>query len=70
LTDKYSGYDHSIATILRGFDEWVQKEMDRKEDGQPYHSDIFNYGVAEAALKLYKLADQAQREIDECRAAK
>jgi hypothetical protein len=57
--DKYGQYDHSIATILRGFDEWYRKE-------HPAH---FETGMKASLDKLIKLADQAQREIDECRAA-
>jgi hypothetical protein len=61
LTDKYSGYDHSIARILRGFDEWVNEQ-----------NQIFGIKTSIMAGiigKLVSLADQAQREIDEARAA-
>jgi hypothetical protein len=64
LTDKYSGYDHSIARILRGFDEWVNEQ-----------NQIFGIktsimaGIIGSTLKLVSLADLAQREIDEARAA-
>jgi hypothetical protein len=60
LTDKYSGYDSSIASILRGFDEW----LDKRDWNTPR---LFEWDYRQ---ELILLADQAQREVDEARAAK
>jgi hypothetical protein len=68
LTDKYSGYDSSIALILRGFDEWVATYKESR-----YFNDYdskFILGLETAQAKILFLASYAQREVDEARAAK
>jgi hypothetical protein len=62
LTDKYSGYDSSIAFILRGFMTWAE--------GYYVTTDTSRAVINNARYQIKQLADQAQREVDEARAAK
>jgi hypothetical protein len=66
--DKYSGYNHSIASILRGFDELATNDGNHSH-GTPTFNRGYMLAITKAKNRLHELADAAQREIDECKAA-
>ena len=61
--DKYSGCSQEVARILRKFDEWAEKEVNR-----PTVSVGHMLGVEASKAELVKIASTVNREFEELQA--
>jgi hypothetical protein len=69
MSGKYSGYNQSIARILRGFDKFVEDELRvlPMAGVSPEELSGCKAGFDASPMALHHLADEAQRYSDECK---